>query len=266
MIDINLELARKTIENFIADDIRKSGLKGGVLGLSGGLDSSIVATLAVAVLGKENVLGLILPYRKSSPESKGHALLLADQLGIKTVEFDISNMADGYDEEMSKIRLGNLLARIRMSIIFDQSQKNSYMVLGTSNKTEFLIGYTTWYGDSAAGMYPIGDLYKTQVRALSRYVGVPEEIISKSPSADLWQGQTDEGEIGFTYEKLDDILFRFVDKKMKPEDIVLSGFDRDEVSTIVSMVKKTQFKRIMPPICKLSGRTIGVDFDYIREW
>ncbi len=266
MIELNLELAKKTICNFIKEDIHKYGLKGGVLGLSGGLDSSIVAVLASSVLGSENVLGLILPYRKSSSESKEHALLLADKFGIRTREFDISEMADGYHEEMNKIRLGNLLARLRMSIVFDQSQKHGYMVLGTSNKTEFLIGYTTWYGDSAAGMYPIGDLYKTQVRALAKYVGVPDEIISKSPSADLWQGQTDEGEIGITYQKMDEILFQLFDRRMSKEEIIQKGCDRETVDRLLQMVKRTQFKRIMPPICKLSGRTIGLDFEYIREW
>lgn len=153
-----------------------------------------------------------------------------------------------------------------MAIIFDKSAEYGALVAGTSNKTEFLIGYSTWFGDSAAGYYPIADLYKTQVRSLAKHVDVPHEIISKSPSADLWEGQTDESEIGSTYEKLDGILYALVDRRLSPAEVVALGYGEAEVDSIVKRMKRTQFKRVAPPVCKLSARTIGYDFNYIQEW
>lgn len=264
--EIDCVSAEKTIIKFISEYTSKAGLKGGVLGLSGGLDSSIVVNLAVKALGKENVTGLILPYRDSNPKSREHAELLAHRLGIDTQVVDISYMADGYPIETSRIRFGNLLARLRMSIIFDISHRDGLMVLGTSNKTEMLIGYTTWYGDSSAGMYPIGDLYKSQVRALARHMGIPNEIIDKPPSADLWNGQTDEGEIGLSYERLDDILYQLVDCRIKASELVEIGMLKDDINKVVKLVKNSQFKRVTPPICKLSGRTINIDFEYLSQW
>jgi NAD+ synthase len=175
-------------------------------------------------------------------------------------------MAEGYPEETDKLRLGNLLARLRMCVVFDQSQATKSIVLGTSNKSEILVGYTTWWGDMAAGCYPIGDLYKTQVRALARHIGVPGEIISKPPTADLWAGQTDEGEMGITYEKLDRMLYLMVEGELDDKALQANGFSAEEIIRVRRMVVKSHFKRVMPPVCKVSSRTVGIDFNYIKDW
>ncbi len=266
MLEIDLVKAEKVIGGFIAHTVETSGFKGVVLGLSGGLDSAVVAGLAARVLGREKVLGLMLPYRLSSPESLSHAKLVADKFSIPTKQIEITKMAEGYPEEVDKLRLGNLLARLRMCVVFDQSQATKSIVLGTSNKSEILVGYTTWWGDMAAGCYPIGDLYKTQVRALARHIGVPEEIISKPPTADLWAGQTDEGEMGITYEKLDMMLYSMVEGELDDKSLESQDFTAEEIRRVRKMVMKSHFKRVMPPVCKLSSRTVGIDFNYIKDW
>jgi NAD+ synthase len=266
MLEIDLERAQKLIEGFICSCVSGASMKGAVLGLSGGLDSALVAGIASKALGPDNVLGLLLPFRQSSKDSIEHAKLVAEKFGVKTKIIDISNMVDGYHEEIDRFRLGNLLARLRMCVIFDQSMASKSIVLGTSNKTEMLLGYSTWYGDMAAGCYPIGDIYKTQVRALAKYIGVPDVIIEKAPSADLWPGQTDEGEIGNTYERLDQILDMLVDQRLPKEKIAQRGFSLSEVEAIELKMRKSQFKRVLPPVCKVTGRTIDQDFRYIRDW
>ncbi len=196
---IHPELTRKLLVEFIRNETRKFGFERVVLGISGGLDSALAATLAAEALGPENVVGLILPYKTSSPESEGHARLLIEQLGIAYDKIDITAMAEpllNFYPEMSNLRRGNIMARMRMICVFDRSAAEKALVLGTSNKTETLLGYTTWYGDNAASIQPIADLYKTQVRALARALGVPQPILEKKPSADLWPGQTDEAEMG----------------------------------------------------------------------
>jgi NAD+ synthase len=182
---------------------------------------------------------------------------------------EIAEMVDpliNHYEDMTKLRAGNIMARMRMIVLYDQSVPFKGLVMGTSNKTEMLLGYSTVYGDSAAALQPIGDLYKTQVRQLARAIGVPEKVIQKAPSADLWQGQTDEGELGFTYAEVDKLLYLLVDQRYRPEACVEEGFDQDFVERVVSMMQKNHFKRIMPPIAKLSQRTIGYDFLYLRDW
>ena len=158
------------------------------------------------------------------------------------------------------------MARARMIILYDQSAAFNGLVVGTGNKTEILLGYTTLYGDSACALNPIGDLYKTQVRQLAHGLGVPPVIINKPPSADLWQGQTDEDELGFTYEDVDQLLCLLVDERYTPEDCIAAGFDADFVKTVVERIRRYHFKRIQPPIAKLSKRTIGYDFLYMRDW
>lgn len=266
MLEIDMSRAEKVIGLFIKSNINEAGFKGSVLGLSGGLDSAVVAGLTAKYLGPEKVLGVLMPHRNSSQESFDHGMMVANHFGIKTKTVDISEMADGYHDEMDRLRFGNLLARLRMCVLFDQSKAHGLMVLGTSNKTELLLGYSTWYGDSAAGCYPIGDLYKTQVRALARHIGVPQPIIDKPPTADLWPGQTDEGEIGNTYERLDKILFQLFDIGIDPDEVAGKEFAPEEVEKVIYTVKRNQFKRVMPPICKLSNRTIDLDFRYIRDW
>lgn len=266
MLELDLERTEKTISGFIRHVVSQANFNGVVLGLSGGLDSAVVAALAAKCLGSDKVIGLMLPHKFSSQESLDHARLVADKFSIKTKIIDITDMASGYCEETDKLRFGNLLARLRMCVIFDQSQATKSIVLGTSNKSEMLVGYTTWWGDMAAGCYPIGDLYKTQVRALAKYVGVPDIIISKPPTADLWSGQTDEGEIGITYEKLDKMLVLMVEGEKTDQQIIEQGFTMEEVLRARKMVYKAHFKRVMPPVCKVSSRTIGIDFNYIKDW
>lgn len=266
MLELDLERTEKTITGFIRHVVELANFNGVVLGLSGGLDSAVVAALAAKCLGPDKVLGLMLPHNISSQESLDHAKLVADKFRITTKKIEITDMASGYHEETDKLRFGNLLARLRMCVVFDQSQATRAIVLGTSNKTEMLVGYTTWWGDMAAGCYPIGDLYKTQVRALAKHLGVPDVIISKPPTADLWSGQTDEGEIGITYERLDKMLMLMVEGERTDQQIIDQGFTSDEVLRVRKMVHKAHFKRVMPPACKVSSRTIGVDFNYIKDW
>jgi NAD+ synthase len=266
MLELDLERAEKLIAGFIRHIVDQAGFSGVVLGLSGGLDSAVVAALASRCLGPDKVLGLMLPHRISSSESLEHAKLVAQKFGIRTKIIEITDMASGYHEETDKLRFGNLLARLRMCVIFDQSQATKSLVLGTSNKTEMLVGYTTWWGDMAAGCYPIADLYKTQVRALAKHLGVPDVIISKPPTADLWSGQTDEGEMGITYEHLDNLLVLMVEGEKNDEQIVQKGFLPEEIQRVRKMVARAHFKRVMPPVCKISSRTIGIDFNYIKDW
>lgn len=266
MLELDLERTEKTLSGFIRHVVGLANFNGVVLGLSGGLDSAVVAALAAKCLGPDKVLGLMLPHKISSQESLDHAKLVADKFRITIKKIEITDMASGYHEETDKLRFGNLLARLRMCVVFDQSQATRSIVIGTSNKTEMLVGYTTWWGDMAAGCYPIGDLYKTQVRALAKYLGVPDVIISKPPTADLWSGQTDEGEIGITYERLDKMLVLMVEGERTDQQIIDQGFTSDEVLRVRKMVHKAHFKRVMPPVCKVSSRTIGIDFNYIKDW
>lgn len=252
MLDIDLNRAKETIEEFIKTSVETNHFKCAVLGLSGGLDSSFVAAIATSALGAKNVLGLMLPYKLSSKDSIMHAKLVAREFGFETKIIDITQMAEGYHEQLDKLRLGNLLARLRMCVIFDQSKAYDAIVLGSSNKSELMIGYSTWYGDLAAGAYPIGDLYKTQVRALARHIAIPQVIIDKPPTADLWPGQTDECEIGETYERLDYILYLLINVGLSIEEISNRGFEINEVKSIYDKIKRSQFKRALPPICIMS--------------
>lgn len=266
---IHPDLTRRLLAEFIRNETRKFGFERVVLGLSGGIDSALSATLAVEALGAENVVALILPYKTSSPESEKHARLLADQLGIMCDKVDITPMAEPLFEhygEMSDLRRGNVLARLRMVTVFDRSSAEKALVLGTSNKTEYLLGYTTWYGDSAASIQPLGDLYKTQVRALSKAIGVPAPILEKKPSADLWPGQTDEAEMGLQYDVVDQVLYLLVDERLDPERVISMGFDRALVERVIRSVRNMQFKRMTPIIAKVGSRTPGIDFRYPRDW
>src|SRR6476646_55696 len=264
-LEIHPDLTRRLLVEFIRSETRKFGFNRVVLGLSGGIDSALSATLAVEALGAENVVALLLPYKTSSPESEEHARLLAGQLGIIYDNIDITPMAEPLFEhygEMSNVRRGNILARLRMVTLFDRSAAENALVLGTSNKTEYLLGYTTWYGDSAASIQPIGDLYKTQVRALSRAAGVPAPIIEKKPTADLWPGQTDEAEMGLEYDLVDQVLYLLVDERLDPERVVSVGFDRALVERVVRSVRNMQYKRMTAIIAKVGSRTPGIDFRY----
>lgn len=272
-MDINLgidpDLVRKILTKFIHSEITRSGFSRAVVNLSGGLDSALSCALAAEALGPENVLALRLPYKTSSGDSLEHAGVLIDQLGVESLTIPITEMVDPLIErfpEMNPVRKGNIMARARMIVAYDQSEAFKGLVVGTGNKTEILLGYTTLYGDSACAINPIGDLYKTQVRQLARDMSIPEAILAKPPSADLWSGQTDEGELGFTYENVDRLLYLLVDQRYRPEECVEAGFEEAFVRKVVERVRRNQFKRILPPIAKLSSRTVGYDFLYLRDW
>ncbi|MBC7288257.1 MAG: NAD+ synthase, partial [Armatimonadetes bacterium] len=248
--------AEDVICRFLRDEIRRAGFLRGVLGLSGGVDSSVVAALAARALGPENVLGVLMPYKTSSPDSLEDATAIAKQLGIKTMRVDITPQIDAYFGQFPDAdarRRGNKMARERMSILYDLSVVHEALVIGTSNKTEFLLGYFTLWGDMACALMPIADLYKTQVRQMAQHLGIPQHIVSKAPSADLWQGQTDEGELGFTYAEADRILYRIVDLGYPPERCVEEGFDRRTVEAVLARMRATEYKRRMPLVCKISA-------------
>ena len=260
----------RLLDDFIKYEVTKTGYRKVILGLSGGLDSSTVAYLSVRALGKENVTGVIMPYKTSAPTSKEHALKVIEDLGIHSIEIPITEMVDGYlakfNFEIPKERQGNIMARQRMIVLYDQGVEYDSLVIGTSNKTEFLLGYTTIWGDSAAAIMPLGDLYKTQVRTLARAIGVPGEIIEKKPSADLWQGQTDEGDLGFTYAEVDKLLFYMVDERYTVPQLIELGYKQKFIDKVFKLIQKNQFKRRLPIIAKVSNRTIDHDFRYPRDW
>lgn len=266
---LNPESVRKILTGFIRSEISRVGYTRAVVNLSGGLDSSLTCYLAVEALGAENVLTLLLPYKSSTSDSLEHSEMVINALGVQSLTIPITDMADaliGRFPDMSRVRQGNIMARLRMIVLYDQSEVFHALPVGTGNKTEILLGYTTLYGDSASAINPLGDLYKTQVRQLARSIGVPAAIIDKPPTADLWVGQTDEGELGFTYEEVDQLLYLLVDQRYKPEDCIQAGFSESFVSTVIERIRRNQFKRLMPPIAKLSNRTVGYDFLYLRDW
>jgi len=270
MIDLSLNcaLVEQILTGFIANEVRKTGFGRVVLGLSGGVDSALSAYLGAKALGAENVLALLMPYRTSSPESREHAELVVKQLGIQSDLIEITPMVDAYFErfpEADQVRRGNKMARERMTILFDHSAKLQALVLGTSNKTELLLGYGTLYGDMASAINPLGDLYKTQARQLARHMGIPEVIVSKEPS-DLWVGQTDEAELGFTYEEVDRVLYLMVDRRCEIPELIAAGFDERFVRAVLAKVRSSQYKRRLPLIAKISARTIDRDFRYPRDW
>jgi NAD+ synthase len=266
---IHAPLVEELLVRFLREELASAGFSKAVLGISGGVDSALVAALCAKAFGPRNVLGVMLPYRTSNPDSEGHARLLASELGIATQKVDISAMADGYlaaNKVDERMRRGNVMARCRMIALYDLSVEFKGLVIGTSNKTEILLGYSTQWGDSASAVNPIGDLYKAQIYQLARHVGVPAQILDKAPSADLFEGQTDEGELGFTYADADRLLFHMVDQRLNEDELVERGFELAFVRRIAQRIAATQFKRVMPLIAKLSLRTINQDFRYLRDW
>ncbi len=266
---LNEKHAVEILTIFIREEVRRTGLSKAVIGLSGGVDSALSTYLSVRALGAENVHVLLMPYRTSSPESIKDATDVVNALGVSSEILDISNAADAFfasDSSMDKRRRGNIMARLRMIALYDRSQVMSSLVIGTSNKTESLLGYTTIYGDNASAINPLGDLYKTQVWQLAKYVGVPEQIITKPPSADLWPGQTDESELGISYHEVDELLFYMIDLRERDEQLMKRGYRLDHINHIRQIVQRTQYKRRLPLIAKLSSRTINTDFRYPRDW
>ncbi|MCC7189801.1 MAG: NAD+ synthase [Anaerolineales bacterium] len=268
-LSINTDVARQILTGFIKSEVTRAGFSRAVIGLSGGIDSALSCALAVEALGRENVLAVRMPYKTSNPDSLAHAELLIEQLEIPSKTIEITDTVEplfAMNGEISNLRKGNIMARGRMIVLYDQSEVFKGLVIGTSNKTEILLGYSTQFGDSASALNPIGDLYKTQIWQLSRAMNIPAALIDKAPSADLWQGQTDEGELGFTYEKVDQLLYLLVDHRYSPAECIEAGFDGEFVKTIVKRIQRMQYKRMQPPIAKLSNRTIGYDFLYLRDW
>jgi NAD+ synthase len=268
-LEINTDLARSILVKFIHSEITRAGFSRALIGLSGGIDSALSCTLAVEALGAENVLAIRMPAPTSSPESLEHAQLVIDATGVQSMTVPIGDMIEPIFKrfpDAGNLRQGNIMARTRMIILYDQSADFNGLVVGTGNKTEILLGYSTLFGDSACAFNPIGDLYKAQVRQLARAMGVPEVIVNKPPSADLWAGQTDEAELGFTYDAVDRLLYLLIDERYSPEDCIKAGIERDFIEQVLKRIKRTQFKRIMPPVAKLSNRTVGYDFLYLRDW
>lgn len=271
MIDltINTQLARKILTGFIFTEITRVGFERAVIGLSGGIDSAVACYLAAEALGPQNVLAVRMPYRSSSADSLEDAQTIIDDLSLPAVTYPITDMVEPLFQafpDAGSVRRGNAMARARMIVLYDQSEAFRGLVVGTGNKTEILLGYSTLYGDSACAINPLGDLYKTQLRQLARELNVPKTILDKAPSADLWQGQTDEGELGFTYEAVDRLLYLLVDQRYTPQDCIEAGFSEGFVERVVERVRRNHFKRVPPPIAKLSNRTIGYDFLYLRDW
>lgn len=268
-LSINTDLAQTILTGFIRSEIQRAGFSHAVVGLSGGIDSSLSCYLAVEALGPENVLAVRMPYESSSPDSLKHAQWVIDALGVQSLTIPITEMVEPLFErfpDAGPVRRGNVMARARMIVLYDQSESFGGLVVGTGNKTEILLGYTTLYGDSACALNPLGDLYKTQVRQLARAMHVPQAIVEKPPSADLWIGQTDEGELGFTYAEVDQLLYLLVDQRYSPDECVVAGFSEHFVRAVVKRVQNNHFKRVLPPIAKLSNRTVGYDFLYLRDW
>jgi len=266
---VDAAFVTELLRGFIADGVRKVGFERVIVGLSGGVDSSLVTALAVSSLGTDNVVAVFMPYRSSDPQSQIDALEVCDSLGIVAEIVDITPQVDAYFAgfpDADRTRRGNKMARERMSILYDHSMAERALVLGTSNKTELLLGYGTLFGDMASALNPIGDLYKTQVYALARALGLPHSVLTKPPSADLWAGQSDEDELGMRYAVVDAVLHLLVDERRSRAEVIALGFDAADVDAIVARVRGSQYKRRPPVIAKLSNRTIDREFRYPRDW
>ena len=264
--------AIEVIVGFIRAQMAQTGFSRLVVGLSGGVDSATVAFLAARAIGPDHLLAVRMPYRTSSDSSETDALRVVEALGCRTERVEITSMVEpmlalvtGGDEASLNVRRGNVMARQRMIVLYDRSAAFDALVIGTSNKTEALLGYGTLHGDMAAGLAPIGDLYKTQLRAVAGELGVPQEILDKPPSADLWPGQTDEDELGRSYDLLDRALFALVDRRWSVDRCVAAGLDRALVEWVAGRVARMEFKRQPPPVAKLSLRTPGFDHLYPRR-
>lgn len=260
----------QVVVGFLRNEIGRAGFEKGVVGVSGGLDSAVVLLLAVRALGAQNVLAMRLPYRESSPSSLEDGAAVIASAGCASETIDITPLVDTFaaaTDCSDTARLGNAMARARMSVLYDRALRDRALVIGTSNKTELLLGYSTRWGDSAFDLDPIGDLYKAQVRALAQQLGVPPPILAKPPSADLWPGQTDEQELALTYDEADRVLWYLVDARGSAEAAArATGVDPAVVQRIRQRVQRFQFKRSLPLICKLHPRTVGIDFRFPRDW
>jgi NAD+ synthase len=266
---INAALVEEILVRFIRNEITRAGFSRAVLGLSGGIDSTTVAYLAVTALGPQNVLCVTMPYKTSSQATRTDSQTVIDALGAQSLDVPITNQIDAYFarfSDASRMRLANKCARERMTVLYDQSAAFEGLVLGTSNKTELALGYGTQFGDLASAINPLGDLYKTQLRHLARHLGVPPAILDKAPSGDLWVGQTDEEELGLTYAEVDRLLVLLIDRRWQPAQLHREGFDAALIERVVRMIRRNQYKRRLPVIAKLTHRTMDRDFRYPRDW
>jgi NAD+ synthase len=271
MMKLNNEYVEKILVEFLRNETSRIGLNKAVIGLSGGIDSTVSTYLSVKAFGLENVKVLLMPYKTSNESSLTDAMTVVNELNISYKKVDITGIVDSAveateNEQLGNVRKGNIMARTRMILLYDRSAADKALVIGTSNKTEILLGYTTIFGDSASAINPIGDLYKTQLRDLAEHLNVPQNIIDKQPTADLWAGQTDEGELGFTYKEVDEYLFQKIDCRKSYEELKLIGFEEGFMKRVDSMVKRNQFRRLPPLIAKISNRTVNIDFRYNRDW
>ena len=268
-LHLNVRIVRKMLVDFVRDQIHNAGFRKAVVGLSGGVDSAVAAYLSAEALGKENVLAVMMPYKTSSPESRGDAEAVVKELKIRSELVDITAVVDtliAAQRINENVRRGNIMARTRMIVLYDCSLRERALVVGTSNKTETMLGYGTLFGDMACALNPLGDLYKTQVWQLAEALKVPGKIIRKNPTADLWQGQTDENELGFTYAEVDRLLYFLVDERRSETELIKMGFSKKFIATIKKKIKQNQFKRRLPLVAKVSQRTVNVDFRYVRDW
>jgi NAD+ synthase len=261
MDSIDVKRTKDTLVGFLKTSFENAGFSRAVIGLSGGVDSATSAALAVQALGATDVFPLILPYDSLNPAGAADARKVANWLDIPKenwTEIDIKPIVDqvaAADPKMDQVRRGNAMARVRMTLIYDQAKKRQALVVGTENRTEHLLGYFTRFGDEASDIEPLRNLYKTQVYELARELGVPEEILAKSPTAGLWEGQTDEGEFGFTYREADEILSRHVDKKETVGEIVNAGLGRKTVEAVIARMRTNEFKHRVPLVF---GRDEGI--------
>jgi NAD+ synthase len=266
---IDSAVVRDILVGFVRNEVHKVGFERVVVGLSGGIDSALSAAIACLALGEHNVLPILMPYRTSSSASEADARLVCEHLGMTPTVVDISAQLDAYFDrfqDADRGRRGNKMARERMSILYDLSWANDALVIGTSNKTELLLGYGTVFGDMASALNPLGDLYKTQVFALAASIDLPDAVISKAPSADLWEGQSDEQELGFGYASVDSLLYHMVDERRTRAELRALGFDDSFIDDVSRRVRVSQYKRRPPIIAKLSARTIDREFRYPRDW
>ncbi len=272
----NVELATQVLTGFLGEETRKVGFQRAVLGLSGGIDSALVVELAARALGPENVLAVAMPYRTSNPISLELARESAEHAGCQLEVADISDAADAFmaaspgldadDSTAGRLRKGNIMARCRMIVLYDRSARDNALVYGTSNKTELMLGYGTIFGDMASALNPIGDLYKSQIVALSQHLGVPKGIIDRPPSADLWEGQTDEQELGYSYDEVDAFLHYSIDRRYTRAELLELGFAETAIDGLSRRVRINQYKRRPPVIAKLANRTVNLDYRYARDW
>ena len=265
-LDLNLKEVHNELVEFLRENFKKAGFSKAVLGLSGGIDSALVAYLLRDALGKENVLAIMMPYKSSNPDSLNHAKLVVEDLKINSKTIEITDMIDAYfknEKEATSLRMGNKMARERMSILFDYSSKENALVVGTSNKTEIYLGYSTQFGDSACALNPIGDLYKTNIWDLSRYLKIPNELIEKKPSADLWEGQTDEQEMGLTYKEADQVLYRMLEENKTVEEVLAEGFNKDLVDNNSNFNLDSEYQSNLKDVLKMKLDEYGYELEDI---